>query len=251
MACTAVNASDASPAYFFNNTANHPLDAWDFSAIWRTNATSYPTLRNLDAFSRAGVPNNGDANGDGTADAYQPNVLDVRDANGVWATVAVAGSSSNCELGSPTSASAQALTGYSALTSLTGFSIYCASTGATVSVSIIYDKVYANPTVRYYNTATHSLTAIPNATLATVTIGGTTKTELTYTLTDGSSLDEDGSANGIIVDPIVLYAPVIASPNTGYGRAGTYSGSNLLAGGLFGFGVALVAVAAMYRRQRA
>ena len=48
--CNAVNTDDSKPDYFFNNYTNHPFDnsAWRFDGeapIWKTNATSYPTLR--------------------------------------------------------------------------------------------------------------------------------------------------------------------------------------------------------------
>ncbi len=45
--CTGVNVSNAAPNYFFNNHTNAPLNHWDFSTIWRTNATSYPTLQSV------------------------------------------------------------------------------------------------------------------------------------------------------------------------------------------------------------
>ncbi len=41
--CTGVNAANSQPSYFLNNHTNPPLDAWDFSAIWRTQ-TGLPKL---------------------------------------------------------------------------------------------------------------------------------------------------------------------------------------------------------------
>ncbi len=43
--CTAVNSGNSTPNYFKNNSSNAPLSAWDFTTIWQTNASSYPTLR--------------------------------------------------------------------------------------------------------------------------------------------------------------------------------------------------------------
>jgi hypothetical protein len=40
--------------------------------------------------------------------------------------------------------------------------------------------------------------------LESVAISGTNPLIATYTVTDGSTLDEDGSLNGIIVDPVGL-----------------------------------------------
>jgi hypothetical protein len=50
--CSAVNTDGSNPNYFFNNYTNHPFDnsAWRFDGeapIWKTNITSYPTLKNF------------------------------------------------------------------------------------------------------------------------------------------------------------------------------------------------------------
>lgn len=246
--CTAANISNANPTYFFNNTVNHPLNTWDFATIWTANAAGYPTLRNTAVFSATGIPNSGDANGDGTADAYQPNVFNVKDSNGIWATVTVPNSSCDLGDGASTGAGSVALpNGYTALTNLTSFRIYCSSTGASVPVSVIFDKVYTNPVARYYNASTHAYSLIPGAIFTTVTIGGTAKTKLSYTLTDGAALDEDDTANGIIVDPIGLYSAVIAAPDTGYGLASSRYGTTAAYAAL-GIGMVL-AGATILRKQ--
>lgn len=47
--CNAINADGSVPDYFFDNYTNQPFTqeapVWDFDGIWKTNATSYPTLR--------------------------------------------------------------------------------------------------------------------------------------------------------------------------------------------------------------
>ena len=40
---------------------------------------------------------------------------------------------------------------------------------------------------------------------------------MTYQVSDGSSLDSDGSANGTIIDPVGLGQAVIGAPRTGGG----------------------------------
>ncbi|MCA9342384.1 6-bladed beta-propeller, partial [Candidatus Saccharibacteria bacterium] len=42
--CSSVNPDGSNPNYFINNTANAPLDQWDFDSIWKTEATTYPTF---------------------------------------------------------------------------------------------------------------------------------------------------------------------------------------------------------------
>ncbi|MEO5634975.1 MAG: 6-bladed beta-propeller, partial [Candidatus Paceibacterota bacterium] len=42
--CTGVNASDATPNYFFNNNTNAPLNSWDFTNVWETRSNFYPNI---------------------------------------------------------------------------------------------------------------------------------------------------------------------------------------------------------------
>ncbi|NDC31833.1 MAG: hypothetical protein EBZ58_13075 [Bacteroidetes bacterium] len=86
----------------------------------------------------------------------------------------------------------------------------------TVTVTIIYDKQYSSPMLRYYNPITGAYSMVNGATYGTKTIGGITKTTVTYDLTDGGSLDSDGLANGIIKDPVLLVLAPNA-PVTGFG----------------------------------
>ena len=46
-------------------------------------------------------------------------------------------------------------------------------------------------------------------------MNGATVTTATYSLTDGSSNDEDATANGTIVDPAGLGQLIVGAPNTG------------------------------------
>lgn len=219
--CTAVNASGDQSSYFFNNSSNVPLNSWNFNSVWQV-GSSYPTLRNEAAFVIPGtIPNNGDANGDGKQDAYQPNVADIEDTAGAWTTVTVP-SSSNCIVGDGSStsyASLKAYSGYAALNNPANFNVYCLTTGATVPITIIYDRVYISPTLVFYNSSTQTYTKVSGAQFSTVTIGGVARTEVTYNATDGGAYDSDGTANGIIADPVGLMTPTasVSSPNTGYG----------------------------------
>lgn len=245
--CAAVNANNTTPLYFKNNQTNAPLNdaSWDFVNTWAV-SSGYPTLRNQELFSTANNgPNNGDANGDGIQDSYQANVLSVQDSNGVWATVTVP-TAGGCTLtdGTSTATSSVAKDGtYSPLSSLTGFTAYCPTVGMTVPVTIIYDKQYTNPTLRYYNASTGTYSTVPGVQFGTKTVGGVVKTTATYDLTDGGALDSDGAANGIIKDPVGLAAaPVVSAPDTGFGVSLANPANTLMVYGLLGLGLLAGAV---------
>jgi len=246
--CAEVNTANATPLYFKSNSTNAPLNnvSWDFANTWSV-TSGYPALRNLQLFNApTGIPNNGDANGDSIQDSYQANVMSVQDSNGVWATVTVP-TASACTLGNGTTTSPTASdTGYTSLTSLTSFWVYCPTPGSTVAVTIIYDKQYTSPTLRYYNASTGTYTAVPGVTYGTKTIGGIVKTTATYNLTDGGSLDSDGTANGIIKDPVGLASLVVVAPATGFGAPQGTSSRIAAAYGLMS--LCLFAAAAALRR---
>lgn len=77
---------------------------------------------------------------------------------------------------------------------------------------------------RKYNATTKTYTDIPGATITETTLNGQPALNVSYSITDGGPLDEDGVVNGVIVDPVGL-AQIAASsttntttaPNTGYG----------------------------------
>lgn len=216
--CTAVNASNATPNYFKNNTTNGPFSTWDFTDVWQVNS-GYPTLKKEVNFESPTVPNLGDANGDTTDDSFQPYVGSISDTNGVFSTVTVP-SAGGCTMDTPTSTTASTLatdTGFSPVVNLTGFTLYCPTAGATVPVTIIYDKVYdtSKAVLRYYNPTIYVYSTVAGATFGTTTVGGVQKTTVTYNITDGGSYDSDGTANGVIVDPVgISNAPDV--PNTGF-----------------------------------
>jgi hypothetical protein len=221
-ACTAVNVSNATPNYFKNNTTNGPFSTWDFTDVWQVNS-GYPKLKKEANFESPVVPNLGDANGDSTDDSFQPYVGSVSDTNSVYSTVTTP-SDSGCTLDTPTSTATSSLTsdaGFSPVVNLTGFTLYCPTSGATVPVTIIYDKVYdtSKAVLRYYNPTTQTYSSVSGATFGITTVGGVQKTTVTYSLTDGESYDQDSTVNGIIVDPVMVAnssaSTTASAPNTG------------------------------------
>jgi hypothetical protein len=65
--CTAVNVGNSQPDYFFNTSTAAPLDQWDFTVNWVTNANTYPTFTPVPA---SGGGNN--SGGNSTPPTAQP-----------------------------------------------------------------------------------------------------------------------------------------------------------------------------------
>jgi hypothetical protein len=104
---------------------------------------------------------------------------------------------------------------------------FSTTVGATVPVILSFQTNLTPSQVvaRKYNPSTQKYIAIPGAVVTETTLNGQPALQLTYNITDGSSLDADGAANGIIVDPVGLATSTsmatttasIKAPNTGYG----------------------------------
>ena len=113
---------------------------------------------------------------------------------------------------SPTGASAPASV---SLYGGVGFSLGCTSSGeaATVSVALTNDSSDATaslPAITSSNLAnlraykSHSGTLTDITDQATFALGAGNTVLVSYQLVDGGELDEDGVANGIIVDPVYI-----------------------------------------------
>lgn len=85
--------------------------------------------------------------------------------------------------------------------------------GATKTVSLYYD-LPGNPTdyvARKYKTNTQTYLDVPNATITREDYNGKSMLKLTYDITDGGILDQDGQANGTVIDPVGLATTNLAS----------------------------------------
>jgi len=84
------------------------------------------------------------------------------------------------------------------------FEITCATPWATADIQIYLDRIYNTDSwiYRKFDTVSEEYTDISSIVTYTVEILGTTPvTVVNYSITDGGVYDEDGIANGIIVDP--------------------------------------------------
>jgi Tol biopolymer transport system component len=167
----------------------------------------------------AAGPNGGDANNDGIADKIQANVTSyVNPLTNNYITLA-----STCN--SSSAVSSQALpaaykdSAFSYPQGLLSFTLACATHGKTATVNQYFYGVATSNTMvlRKYNNVSHAYTTVPGVSITSVTIGGKTATKASYQITDGSSLDQDGATNGVIIDPVGLALPAAGAPNTGLG----------------------------------
>lgn len=228
--CTAVNTDGTDATRYINNSTHAPLDTWSFGSTWYKNVDSYPTFvqnpvvppaDDADGISstveNAG-PNSGDANGDGTADSAQANVSSY--VNPVTNQYVAVELNSACSTTSTSVAAESSKTvqdaGFNYPAGLLAFTASCGTPGYTTTVAVYYYNTdVASLVARKYNATNQSYSALSGATITQVTIGGQPAAKLVYQITDGGTLDEDGLANGTIVDPVGVATQVVGAPKTG------------------------------------
>lgn len=84
--------------------------------------------------------------------------------------------------------------------------------GATKTVALYYD-LPGNPgdyTARKYKTDTQAYLDIPGAAITREDYNGKSMLKLTYQITDGGILDQDGVVNGTVIDPVGLATTTLA-----------------------------------------
>lgn len=229
------------PSDFVGNSTNAPMSAWDFDDVWRVTSGGYPTLRiastpsdgDSDGASgsiESAAPNGGDANNDGTLDAVQTNVTSfMNSVSGKYATLgSTCDSTDNVAIVRESSNGTQD-TQFNYPLGLMVFTLNCNTPGetATITLHVFYDDDPGNVVARKYNRNSGTYSAIPEADISKLTVGGEKAVKIVYEVTDGGSLDEDGTVNGVIVDPTGLAVIDTSSdesvgvPNTGTGGLST------------------------------
>lgn len=157
------------------------------------------------------TPNSGDANNDGTPDADQANVSSVLSSlTSKYITLELA--NDNCSISSLQIRSAgwdgnhDSLYAYT--NGLVDFTASCTAPGMTTTVTVYYHNVASsNFTARKYNSNSGQYTTLRAATVTLTNVALSPVAALTYSVTDGGELDEDGVANSTIVDPVGLATP--------------------------------------------
>jgi hypothetical protein len=228
--CTGID-EQAVPNYFKNNTTNSPLNTWNFFTIWKTQTNGYPVFvafnysdPDSDDVSDSienGGPNGGDANDDGVQDSVQSQVtslLSSVSSKYVTLETSACGYNNYVTISSVASNSVQDEAKFSYPAGLLNFTLTGCAVGGTETVTQYYygDYDLSKVVVRKYNSATNEYATIESAVITSVIIGGQAATKVTYQVTDGGPLDQDGVANGTIVDPAGLAVLGVTSPNTGF-----------------------------------
>jgi hypothetical protein len=100
---------------------------------------------------------------------------------------------------------------------LVSFQFDTTSPGDTETITLYYD-LPGSPSdyeARKYNTITQEFSTINNASITRTTYNNQSMLKLTYDITDGGVLDQDGEANGTIVDPVGLATTNAVLADTG------------------------------------
>jgi hypothetical protein len=178
-------------------------------------------------------PNKGDANNDGVADSQQRTVASFLNANDKHVTV----SEKNCAQIEKTgfidsSTLSVQDKGYVYPFGFMDMTLDCSYKGtARVTVYVYTDIPAAKLVLRKFNTASGLYSTIENVDRRETEVNENKVITFSYDITDGSSLDDDGTENGVIADPLG-----IASEDTslvGYISPDFWAATGL--GGLFIF----------------
>lgn len=102
-----------------------------------------------------------------------------------------------------------------------------------VSLTFVTDLTTSQVTARKYNSNTHTYSDIAGATITDTTVSGQHALKLSYTVTDGGSLDMDGTANGAIVDPVGLAIADTSSATSALASTGDNTQLIFVAAGVF------------------
>lgn len=203
-----------------------------------------------------GAPNNGDGNDDGTVDFLQDDVTSLPNpviAN-AYNTIesATCTSLSDVDIFAENQLSATDVS-YDYPVGLFNFSVDCLTPGATANITIYYDRAYNVSSWIPRKFIDGKYSTITGAVFGTATVGGTTVTTLSYSVTDGGPLDEDGLANGTIVDPVgpgvqgsSASPSSVGAPSTGVRPESALSTIALI---LIGFSMAVLAAYSIFRAR--
>jgi Tol biopolymer transport system component len=109
--------------------------------------------------------------------------------------------------------------GYTYPDGILSYTTNCGTNGATATITLYYYGLSSTPvyTLRKYSSVAHTYQTIPGATVTSTTLGGAPVIKATYQITDGGLYDEDGTANGVIIDPVGLAETVSVTTLTDTG----------------------------------
>lgn len=159
-------------------------------------------------------PNNGDADNDGVLDYTQANVTSLKGVNANTYVVlkTTCNDNFNVRIGRESSESADIAFDYPA--GLVGFVARGCQVGGVADISLyFYDQSSTGLTLR--KSFDNTYRTITDASTQQIVIDNNSVVKASYKVVDGGGLDDDGVADGNIVDPVGLALNVIGVPNTG------------------------------------
>ena len=104
---------------------------------------------------------------------------------------------------------------------LVGFTLDSIENGATINIELFFETNLSAEEVTPRKYISNTFSDLPGATVIPATFDGKSGLRLNYSVTDGGDLDQDGVANGAIVDPVGLAVKSSSQlANTGVAAAG-------------------------------
>jgi photosystem II stability/assembly factor-like uncharacterized protein len=165
------------------------------------------------------APNGGDANNDGIVDSQQSNVVSLLNATtGEYVALATDGTCSLSNISALPSSNLASDSKFIYPLGLLDFSISCGGTPgfSTTVTQYFYSPPSGDFVLRKFVKGSYA--TVPGASISHTTIGGKNVMVISYQVTDGGPLDDDGAANGVIVDPA---GPALQSATNGLGAPNT------------------------------
>ena len=133
-----------------------------------------------------------------------------------------------------------------------GFRLTCTGTGGTANMDVTLGTAYNDVSALrvYKRSGTGPLVDITKqVTIQNETVAGATKTVIRYNLVDGGSLDEDGTADGTITDPIYIGAVNGAATTTPGATGGSLAETGFNVYAPLGLAATLIASATVIWRK--
>ncbi len=261
--CTAVNTDGNDDDYFFDPTNEPFAGSWD-QDVWYFSGSALPVLCEGDCsivtqltassdYDEDGVtngiedaaPSNGDGNGDSVPDSLQLHVSSfVGEDTGEYITLVTPAGTTITE---SVSVTATVDPDFTYPFGFIGFTLTGLTPGDTAEITILYHNASSSDTdslqPRKYFPETQTFLDLEDYTVTATTVDANPAIQLTYSLTDGSTYDLDGAADGSITDPVALGVSI---DSDGEGLADTGADSWIL----LTFGVSLAALGLALRRNK-
>jgi hypothetical protein len=183
-------------------------------------------LDNISPMIELQAQNNGDGNGDGILDAVQNDVASIPNViNTQTNTLDISDTNMSCgQVTKFANLTESALNVQDSLYDyelwLWNFELKCGTPWRSADIHIVLDKEYDTSSwvYRKYDELTEQYTDMSSiVSYSTKNVGTHTVTVISYTLSDGGLYDQDGVANGVIVDPS---GPSVARNSVSSGGAG-------------------------------